>query len=316
MASYGTGNVTETSFDFYAHGFSGDLSRRMCIKVGSTWRYTNTISAWQSSPYNGQMTVSGLSPGTTYAIEVRIGTSTVCANNTLMYTGSVTTKEKEVVQGCIVFDDMELISSSYSNGTVSAKIRIYYYNDGATRDTATIYYQIGGNGYFSQSVSASAYGSGYIDCNMSINTGTLSGTSYTFNFNGYIDSSNCGNDHFSQNLTASWTATARPSKFYWISSSQSLTKGATIKTYITASKWKALQTNVNAVRVYKKLSNFNFTTVSSGQRIMASHYNEIANAINAMLSSSSSYWITLVNPGDPITASVMNKLQNSINSIT
>ena len=237
MARYGTSNITETSFDFYAHGFSGDTSRRMCIKVGNLWRFTNTIAAWEDDPYNGQMTVSGLSPGTTYAIEVRIGTSTVCANNALMYTGSVTTEEKVVAQGCIVFDDMEVISSSYSNGTVTTKIMIYYHNNGATRDTATIYYQVGGNGYYHQSVSCSAYGDGYIECNMSINTGTLSTTSYTFNFNGYIDSSNCGNDHFGQNLTATWTAVPL---FYWKTSTDRPAKNKEIADYITAAKWNSL----------------------------------------------------------------------------
>lgn len=215
------------------------------------------------------------------------------------------------VEGCIIYDDIELVSSSYSNGVVTVKLKIYYYNDGDTTDRATIYYQIGGNGYFSQTVSLSGWDYDYITCNMTIMTGALSSTSYTFNVNGYVDSNNCGNDHFSQNLTATWDNT-RPDKFYWISSSSSLRPDQKISDYITAAKWKELQTNVNAVRVYKGLSKFSFTTYSRGQTITADAYNQIVNAINAMKSGA----VSTVSKGQTITASVMMALQNGINGIS
>lgn len=222
-------------------------------------------------------------------------------------------------EGCILYDSMSLTSSSYSNGVVNVSFRIYFYNDGDTYDDATIYYQIGNNGHYNQTVYLYGGDDDYITCNMYINTGTLTTTSYTFNVNGYIDSSNCGNDHFSKNLTATWAdepEEERPSKFYWISSSSNLTKGSAVSTYITASKWKALQNNVNAVRAYKGLSSYSFTTVSSGMTIKATYYNQLVYAINAMLSTSSTYYLYTVSAGDTITASLMNKLQNAINSVS
>lgn len=104
----------------------------------------------------------------------------------------------------------------------------------------------------------------------------------------------------------------RPDNFYWISSSSSLQSGQEISTYITATKWKSLQSNVNEVRVYRGLSNYSFTTVSKGSTITASLYNEIANSINAMKSGT----VSTVSKGQKITASVMMALQNGINSIT
>lgn len=112
---------------------------------------------------------------------------------------------------------------------------------------------------------------------------------------------------------------ARPSYFYWINSSTRLNdsshKGKPISDYITASKWKALQNNVNEVRVYKGLGNYSFSTniVSGVTPITAALYNEVANAINAMKSGT----VSKVTKGvTPITTSVMMSLQDGINSIT
>jgi hypothetical protein len=332
LASYGVGNITETSFEFYAHGFSGDLTRFMQIVVGSSVKFSGKIGdGWQADPYNGQMTVTGLTKGTTYVIKVYIGTSTVYSNNTLMWTGEVTTLGDSggggggsvVGRGCILYDDHEINLASYnsSTGNITVRFRIYVYNSGSEEESATIYYQIGGNGYSSQRITIDPYEEDYISCNMTIYVGSdYTDTMYTFNVNGYIDSDNssCDNDHFSGNLTADWAGGTggRPSKFYWISSSSNLTKGSKISTYITAVKWSTLQNNINAVRRYKGLNDYSFIEVEKGDTIKARYYNQAANAINAMLSTSSSYYIDEVAKGDPITAAVMNKLQNSINSIT
>ena len=267
---------------------------------GLSWRASSSSRTWSFTPTKtGYVTIilySGYSNDFEDSVDVYVSSS-----------GG----GEEEEEGCIEYDGMELVSSSYANGVVTVRFRIYYYNYGDTRDSATIYYQIGGNGYFSQSVSASGWSDGYITCNMTIATGTLTGTSYLFNVNGYIDSNNCGNDHFSQNLNATWTK-VRPSKFYWISSSSNLKSGTEISSYITASKWKSLQDNVNAVRTYKDLSNYSFTTYSSGQTITATAYNQIANAINGIKSGT----VSTVSKGQQITASVMMALQNGINSIT
>jgi hypothetical protein len=224
--------------------------------------------------------------------------------------------------GCVLFDAATVRSSSYDSttGNITVQLRLYYWNSSSSSKSATIYYSIDDADYFTQSVTVSGDGSGYITCNMTIYVGkNYAGTSYDFSFNGYIKTSGCSNDYFDESLTATWTGTVtptRPAKFYWISSTTNLSKGSAVSTYITATKWKQLQTNINAVRAYKGYSNYTFTTVSSGSTIKASYYNELANAINAMLSSSSSYRVATVSTGDPITAAVMNKLQTSINSIT
>jgi hypothetical protein len=216
---------------------------------------------------------------------------------------------------------MSLISSSYSNGVVTVKFRIYYYNDGDTYDNATIYYQIGGNGYYSQSVSAYGGDYGYITCNMSISIGATSATSYTFNVNGYVDSTNCGNDHFGQNLTATWEK-IRPSYFYWINSSTNLQKGQAISNYITASKWTELQNNVNKVREFYGYATVSFTTVTRGVTVIrADLYKEIMDAINSTITGSVKYSngtaVTAPVKGrTQITADIMMALQRGVNGIT
>lgn len=105
-----------------------------------------------------------------------------------------------------------------------------------------------------------------------------------------------------------------PDAFYWIDRSTDLEAGMVISDYITAEKWKELQDNVNAVRVYMGLSKRSFTTVSKGERIRATYYNQIRNAINSMVEDEDDE-IPRVRVGDPITAEVMMLLQETINDI-
>lgn len=326
MAQYGTGNVTETSFVIYIHGFSGDTNRFMQVLVDNVVKFSGKIDAWESEPYNGQLTVTGLTEGETYTIRVYIGDSTIYTNNDLMYEGSVTTSGGgggggSGGSGCILYDYHEMNNSSYdsSTGNISVRFRIYVYNSGLEEESATIYYQIGGNGYSSQRITIDGYGDDYISCNMTIYVGNnYTETYYTFNVNGYVDcdNSSCDNDHFSGNLTADWSDGKRPSKFYWISSTNDLTVGSKISTYITATKWSALQSNINAVRNYRGLNQYNFIEVEKGDPIKARYYNQIAYAINKMLSDTDIYYIDEVSKGDPITAECMMLLQDAINSIS
>jgi hypothetical protein len=329
MASYGTGNITTTSFDFYAHGFSGDMSRYMQIVVGSSVKFSGKLTTWESSPYYGQITVSGLTAATTYTIKVYIGTSTVYSNNTLMYTGSCTTlspPSNQAIYARYASIELDSYDTSTGYGYVTATVDFYNPNSVAVYGRGSIYIQ-------DSSSTGSTYTSGnqwidaydyltvskqyywYIGNSNFPKEFTIKGNGACYKTQGATSGTmvQSGDITFTDSVDYEIT---RPAKFYWINSSTNLSKGSKISSYITAAKWKALQTNVNAVRAYKGLSNFSFTTVVSGETIKASYYNQIANAINAMLSTSSSYYIDQVSKGEPITAAVMNKLQNSINSIT
>jgi hypothetical protein len=303
-----SGSSTYLTITVRSYGIEGTV---FLYRDGSLIDYSKSVVANGSA----MIGITGLSSNTTYTWKIiipdtttdEITFTTIGGNDSGGGSGGDTS-------GCVLFDGATVRSSSYdsSTGNITVQLRLYYWNSSSSSKSATIYYSIDDADYFSQSVNVSGDGSGYITCNMTIYVGkNYSGTSYDFSFNGYIKTSGCNNDYFDESLTATWTGTitpTRPAKFYWISSSSNLTKGSAVSTYITATKWKQLQTNINEVRAYKGLGNYTFTTVSSGSTIKASYYNEMANAINAMLSSSSSYRVATVSTGDPITATVMNKL--------
>jgi hypothetical protein len=303
-----SGSSTYLTITVRSYGIEGTV---FLYRDGSLIDYSKSVVANGSA----MIGITGLSSNTTYTWKIiipdtttdEITFTTIGGNDSGGGSGGDTS-------GCVLFDGATVRSSSYdsSTGNITVQLRLYYWNSSSSSKSATIYYSIDDADYFSQSVNVSGDGSGYITCNMTIYVGkNYSGTSYDFSFNGYIKTSGCSNDYYDESLTATWTGTitpTRPAKFYWISSSSNLTKGSAVSTYITATKWKQLQTNINAVRAYKGLGNYTFTTVSSGSTIKASYYNEMANAINAMLSSSSSYRVATVSTGDPITATVMNKL--------
>lgn len=279
----------------------------------------SSLVDYKQLPLNGtaQFGVTGLSSSTSYTWKI-----ITTPNHKEVSFNTVGGNDSAVSSGCVYFDECELLSSSYSSstGNITVSCMIWVYNEASSSQSATISYSIDGVNTYSQTISVSAKSYGAITTNQTIYVGkSYSGSSYTFNISGTITSSNsgCSGDSYSEYLTASWTPTStRPDKFYWISSSSNLTKGSAVSTYITAAKWKTLQDNINAVRVYKGLSNYSFTTVSKGSTIKASYYNELAYAINAMISSSNSNYISTVAKGDTITAAVMNKLQTSINNIT
>lgn len=308
---------TNTTLDITVTSFGAE---------GNAFFYRNgSLLGYKYLPLNQSIAydLTGLSSSTTYTWKVIVSTdntmkevafNTIGGNDSGGGGGGDTS-------GCVLFDAATVRSSSYDSttGDITVQLRLYYRNTSSSSKNATIYYSIDDEDYFSQSVNVSGSGSGYITCNMTIYVGrNYSGTSYNFSFNGYIKTSGCSNDYYDESLTATWSGgtTTRPAKFYWINSTTNLSRGSAVSTYITATKWKALQDNVNAVRAYKGLSTYSFTTVSSGMTIKATYYNQLVYAINAMLSTSSTYYLYTVSAGDTITASLMNKLQNAINSVS
>ena len=102
---------------------------------------------------------------------------------------------------------------------------------------------------------------------------------------------------------------ARPTDWTWHSSK---TAGQAIS--LTASEWNSFCTKINLFRQYKGLSNYTFTTATSGSVITASIVNQAVNAISNM-SPPTSPPSTVVSKSSVITASFFNTLRSSLNSI-
>src|SRR5690606_13835050 len=98
---------------------------------------------------------------------------------------------------------------------------------------------------------------------------------------------------------------ARPSNWTWHSSK---TSGSVVN--LTAAEWNSFVIRINQFRMYKSLSNYSFTTVSSGNPIRASQLNEARSAIASMTSVPSS-----AVSGATATASFINALSNSLNAV-
>lgn len=98
---------------------------------------------------------------------------------------------------------------------------------------------------------------------------------------------------------------ARPSNWTWHSSK---TSGSVVN--LTAAEWNSFVIRINQFRIYKSLSNYNFTTVSSGTPIRASQLNEARSAISSMTSVPAQA-VT----GSTATASFINALSNSLNAV-
>lgn len=82
---------------------------------------------------------------------------------------------------------------------------------------------------------------------------------------------------------------------------------------ITASEWKKLLQNIEAVRAYKGVNSANFSYPSKGDTFLASHYNTALNGITGILGSG--YNANAVQPGWDITAARINLLRDMINDI-
>lgn len=101
---------------------------------------------------------------------------------------------------------------------------------------------------------------------------------------------------------------ARPANWSWHTEK---VKGQPIK--VTATEWNSLCTRINQFRQYKGFSNYNFTTVVTGNIITASVYNEARNAISSMTTTNLP---STVSVGTKITADLLNGLVTAMNGIT
>lgn len=100
----------------------------------------------------------------------------------------------------------------------------------------------------------------------------------------------------------------RPDYFYWDTNKVS---GASFN--LTANEWNRLCSNINLVRNYLGYTTYSFQSVKQGDTFTASHYNEVANAINGMYEYTG--YISNVSSGQTIYASQLNSLRDAINSL-
>lgn len=118
-------------------------------------------------------------------------------------------------------------------------------------------------------------------------------------------------------------APVRPGYFSWLRGfvtskpvANELPRGGDIPPYLTADGWNTYTANINAVREYRGLWQYSFTTARRGvTRLSAAMVNEAIAAISAMSPPTSppGRATPMVTPGS---ASLLNKLVDSLNSIS
>lgn len=184
---------------------------------------------------------------------------------------------------CYLYD----LDTSYSNGTRL----IYWYLNGILTDATYLAPQVysGGDVTFNNLASGTLY--------------SISAVVY-YNYNG---SSYEGS--VTLPVVYAQTLAARPPFYYW---TYSKVKGGAFN--LTATEWNNLTANINAVRNYKGLLFYNFTTAYRGYQLTANMYNECIYAIGGMMSYNIASYC--VYSGNPVTADSLNLLVNLINSIT
>lgn len=114
------------------------------------------------------------------------------------------------------------------------------------------------------------------------------------------------------------TSIVRPNNWSWSYSIMSggsvyntITSGNIIIAYImTAVEWNNFTARINEFRVYKGLSNYSFTLVSSDTNCTHTIINQAITAINAM-----GFSITSLSDGVNIPASVFTQMRDNLNSI-
>ena len=113
---------------------------------------------------------------------------------------------------------------------------------------------------------------------------------------------------FSKSVTIETDTSTRPSKFGWTTPKES---GKPFN--LTATEWNTLTENINAVRVYRTMIEYSFTTAVIDNNFTASMYNQAVKAIKGI----SGYGTSLneVSTGDTITAKKLNDLVTEINSV-
>lgn len=98
---------------------------------------------------------------------------------------------------------------------------------------------------------------------------------------------------------------SRPDGFAW---TNTFTQGSDVN--VTAAEWGSFQTRINEFRSYKGLASYSFTTVTAGNDMLGSEFDEGITAIDAMSPPTST-----PSRGTAVTAAQFNDIRDSLNSI-
>lgn len=247
---------------------------------------THNGQEWQSIPKNGSSTTvygtySGLTPNTTYSIDVYatyLGTS--------YYQGTITQTTDS--------PPLPTLPTPTLNTALTEKT--------ATTIQVTLNAVSGATGY-GFDLSNGAYGSG--PSLTALFTGLTPSTQYTVYFYAYGTGYN---NSPTGSAIATTLANVRPSNWAW-----STTVATDAEVNMSANDWNNFCIRINAFRTYKNLSYFVFQTAISGWDIPSSHVREALSAINQMSPPTSipGYVYT----DDYIQAYTYNRLKDSLNSI-
>lgn len=137
-------------------------------------------------------------------------------------------------------------------------------------------------------------------------TGLDGGTTYKFKGRTWVGTNSVLCSDYTDYLSVE--TDARPTNFSWASSTISSGEDARI----SASDWNALASKINEFRVYKGLSQDSFTTVSAGNSIYASQFNELRNSIADMRTTGLA---STKSTGDYVYASDIDSLRTTLNAI-
>lgn len=145
-------------------------------------------------------------------------------------------------------------------------------------------------------------------------------TSYTVNVCGVIGNAS---DKWAGAKTFTTGSKARPGYFSWlrglvasVPGTNELSQGGGIPPYLTADGWNTYTANINAVREYRGLSQYSFTSAIAGRTVLsAAMVNQAITAISAM-SPPISTPAKAVSMSTPGSAALFNELADSLNSIT
>jgi len=236
-------------------------------------------------------TLSGLEYGITYFLSVRGDNSAGSSEYTTDNPGTTTAKSPG-----------NLTNPATTNNTIDVRvadgmsgnwdyIRVYAYDNGISPSYKDITY--------------TDYQSG---TRIVTWTNLSTGLQYKFNARTYYTYNSVALDsvYWSNDLYV--TTISRPSDFSWPTAN--VVSGVDFN--LPFSDWNAFTQRINEFRQYKGLSNYSFTTVSSGGTFYASVFNEARNAIYDM----NSIGLPSVKySGDNVNASDLNGLVSCLNAI-
>lgn len=235
--------------------------------------------------YEYSQMVSGISKSlttdTNYTVKVTIYETSTQIKNVTVYNGSPPT-----ISGWSISDVEKTSMKVFWSQTGSSNMYLYY----------------GTSPYMFFSIPVTPSSGSYTL------TGLTEGATYYL----YLYATNDYGDYETGTKTA--TTNARPSDFYWTN-----THGSGYAcTTLTHTEWNNLCDAVNEFRTYEDLSTINFTSATSGGTFTHGMFNQVRNAIYAILvaaSVSTSGFPSTVSSGDTVYWSNIDALRTYLNSV-